>query len=233
MKLAIMQPYFFPYLGYFQLIHAADKFVIYDDVTYIKNGWINRNRILINNAPTYFTVPLYQSSSYKRICDTSLNLTLNWRDKLLKTIANTYRKSPFFADVFPVIEKIILFKTENVSDFLANQLLELSTFIGIKTEFVLTSLVYGNLSLSGQDRIIDICKREKMDIYLNAIGGQILYDSKTFSDAGIELQFIEMKPLPYPQKSTEFVPYLSIIDMLMNVGVEGVKEHLNAFELKT
>jgi hypothetical protein len=233
MKLAIMQPYFFPYLGYFQLIHAVDKFVIYDDVTYIKNGWINRNRILINNAPTYFTVPLYQASSYKCICDTSLNLTLNWRDKLLKTIANTYRKSPFFADVFPIIEKVILFESEHLAEFLANQLVELSGFIGIQTEFVLTSRVYENQSLSGQDRIIDICKQEKTDFYLNAIGGQTLYDSKTFSDAEIELQFIEMKPLIYPQKSTEFVPYLSIIDVLMNIGVKGVKEHLNAFELKT
>jgi hypothetical protein len=232
MKLAIMQPYFFPYLGYWQLIHAVEKFVIYDDVTYIKNGWINRNRILINNAPAYFTIPLYQSSSYKRICDTSLNLTLNWRDKLLKTIENTYRKSPFFAEVFPVIEKIILFETENLADFLTNQLLELSVFMGIKTEFVLTSRKYENPFLSGQERVIDICKQEKTDIYLNAIGGQTLYDSKTFSDAEIELQFIEMKPLTYSQKSTEFVPYLSIIDMLMNVDVEGVKEHLNAFELK-
>jgi hypothetical protein len=233
MKLAIMQPYFFPYLGYWQLIHMVDKFVIYDDVTYIKNGWINRNRILINTAPAYFTVPLYQSSSYKRICNTSLNLTLNWRDKLLKTIANTYQKSPFFAAVFPTIEKIIVFETENLADFLANQLLELSGFIGIKTEFVLTSRIYENQSLSGQDRIIDICKYEKTDIYLNAIGGQTLYDSKTFSNEGITLQFIKMKLLIYPQKSTEFVPYLSIIDVLMNVGVEGVKEHLNAFELKT
>lgn len=228
MKLAIMQPYFFPYLGYFQLIHAVDKFVIFDDVNYINKGWINRNRILVNQQPCYFIMPLKQASQNKLICDIDLDSS-NWRDKLLKTIANTYRKSPFFADVFPVIEKIILFKTENVADFLANQLLELSKFIGIKTEFVLTSRVYENQSLSGQERIIDICKREKTDVYLNAIGGQTLYDSKTFSDAEIELQFIEMKPLPYPQKSTEFVPYLSIIDVLMNVGVEGIKEHLNAF----
>ena len=227
-----MQPYFFPYLGYWQLIHAVDKFVIYDDVTYIKNGWINRNRILINNAPAYFTIPLYQASSYKRIGDTSLNLTLNWRDKLLKTIENTYRKSPFFAEVFPVIEKIILFNTQNLADFLINQLLELSVFMEIKTKFVLTSRKYENQFLSGQERVIDICKQEETDIYLNAIGGQTLYDSKTFNEAGIELQFIEMKPLPYKQKTDAFVPCLSIIDVLVNVGVEGVKEHLEAFELK-
>ena len=227
-----MQPYFFPYFGYWQLIHAVDKFVIFDDVNYINKGWINRNRILVNQQPCYFIMPLKQASQNKLICDIDLDSS-NWRDKLLKTIENTYRKSPFFAEVFPAIEKIILFETENLADFLINQLLELSAFMGIKTEFVLTSRKYENQFLSGQERVIDICKQEKTDIYLNAIGGQTLYDAKTFSDAGIGLQFIEMKPLSYPQKSTEFVPYLSIIDVLMNVGIEGVKEHLNAFELKS
>ena len=233
MKLAIMQPYFFPYLGYWQLIHAVDRFVVYDDVNYIKSGWINRNRILINGVATYITVPLYQSSSYKRICDTQLQTFIKWSDKLLKKIENTYKKTPYFTETFPIIEKIILYKTDNLADFLANQLIELSKLMNLDTEIVLTSRIYENHQLSGQERVIDICKREKTNIYLNAIGGQTLYDSKTFKDAGIELQFIEMKPFSYPQKLTEFVPYLSIIDVLMNVGVEGVKEHLNAFELKT
>jgi alcohol dehydrogenase YqhD (iron-dependent ADH family) len=105
--------------------------------------------------------------------------------------------------------------------------------MNLSTEIVLTSRIYGNQQLSGQERVIDICRQEQTDIYLNAIGGQTLYDSKTFSEAGIKLQFIEMKPVTYSQKSTEFVPYLSIIDVLMNIGVKGVKEHLNAFELKT
>jgi alcohol dehydrogenase YqhD (iron-dependent ADH family) len=178
-------------------------------------------------------VPLYQSSSYKRICDTQLQTLINWSDKLLKKIDNTYKKAPYFTDTFPVIEKIILYKTDNLADFLANQLIELSKLMNLSTEIVLTSRIYGNQQLSGQERVIDICRQEQTDIYLNAIGGQTLYDSKTFSEAGIKLQFIEMKPVTYSQKSTEFVPYLSIIDVLMNIGVKGVKEHLNAFELKT
>jgi len=232
MKLAIMQPYLFPYIGYWQLIHAVDRFVIYDDVTYIKHGWINRNRILINNHPAYITIPLYQSSSYKLICDTKLQILINWRKKIWKTIENSYCKSEYFASVFPIIEKIIFYETDNLADFLVNQLLEFSAFIGFKTEFVLSSRVYKNQFLSGQARIIDICKYEKADIYLNAIGGQSLYDSRAFDDAGVELNFIEMRPLPYRQKSYTFIPYLSIIDVLMNVGADGVKEHLRAFELK-
>ena len=144
MKLAIMQPYLFPYVGYWQLIHAVDRFVIYDDVNYIKGGWVNRNRILINETPSYITLPLHQASSYKCICDTSLQISINWRGKLLKMINNTYRKFPFFTDVFPVLEEVILYETENLADFLANQLLKLSGFIGITTEFVLTSRNYKN-----------------------------------------------------------------------------------------
>jgi hypothetical protein len=229
-SLAIMQPYFFPYLGYWQLIHAADRFVIYDDVNYIKGGWINRNRILINGTPTYITIPLHESSPYKRICNTSLQTSINWRDKLLKMIDNTYRKTPCFTETYPVVEKIITYETDNLSEYLVHQLLTLADFIGIKTEFMLSSRTYENDFLCGQNRVIDICKRENVDMYINAIGGQILYDSKTFNDAGINLNFIQMNPLPYKQKSNVFIPYLSIIDALMEVGPIGIKEHLDSFE---
>jgi len=230
-SIAIMQPYFFPYIGYWQLIHAVDCFVIYDDVNYIKGGWINRNRILINNIPTYITIPLHQSSPYKSICNTFLQPSFVWRNKLLKMIENTYRKSPYFAEIYPIVEKIIHYETDNLSDFLAYELQTLAVFMGIKTEFVLTSRHYKNDFLSGQNRVIDICKRENASVYINAIGGQKLYDSKTFSEAGINLNFIEMYPLPYKQKSNEFIPYLSIIDTLMEVGSIGIKEHLESFEL--
>jgi hypothetical protein len=230
-SIAIMQPYFFPYIGYWQLIHAVDCFVIYDDVNYIKGGWINRNRILINNIPTYITIPLHQSSPYKSICNTFLQPSFVWRDKLLKMIENTYRRSPYFSDIFAVIEKIIRCETDNLADFLAHQLQVLSVLMGIKTEFILTSRTYKNDFLSGQERVIDICKHENASVYINAIGGKTLYDSNIFSEEGINLNFIEMCPLPYKQKSNEFIPYLSIIDALMEVGSIGIKEHINSFEL--
>jgi hypothetical protein len=230
-SIAIMQPYFFPYIGYWQLIHAVDCFVIYDDVNYINRGWINRNRILINGTPTYITVPLHQSSQNKKISDTFLQPSFEWRNKLLKMIKNTYQKHPYFADVFVVIEKIICYQTDNVADFLAHQLQILSIFMDIKTEFILSSRCYGNNSLSGQERIIDICKRERADVYINAIGGQTLYNSQEFANANINLNFIEMYPLPYKQKSDKFIPYLSIIDALMGIGSIGIKEHLDSYEL--
>lgn len=226
-----MQPYFFPYIGYWQLIQAVDRFVIYDDVNYIKGGWINRNRILINGEPHYITVPLNQSSPYKKICETAMQASSSWRGKLVKMLEVTYRKAPDFIDVFPVIENLIRFDTDNLSEYLANQLQALSKFMGINTEFVVTSRGYGNDELSGQERVLDICQREGATTYINPQGGQSLYDAGSFHDAGIDLRFIVMRPIPYKQRADEFVPYLSIIDALMETGSVGIKRHLDSFEL--
>jgi WbqC-like protein len=231
MKLAIMQPYFFPYIGYWQLIHAVDRFVIYDDVNYIKGGWVNRNRILINRQPAYVTVPLHQSSPNKRICDILLHPSPYWRSKTLKSVETTYRKAPFFGEVYPVVERLIQHETGNLSAYLAYQLQRLAAFLDIETEFVATSRRYENDRLSGQDRVIDICKREGATTYINSSGGQLLYDSESFRSAGIDLRFIVMRPLPYKQRSAGFVPSLSIIDALMEIGPVGIKRYLDAFDL--
>ncbi|MFC5475990.1 WbqC family protein [Paraherbaspirillum soli] len=235
MKLAIMQPYFFPYIGYWQLIHAVDRFVIYDDVAYIKGGWINRNRLLINGASVFFTAPLHQSSSFMRICDTALQPDPLWRDKLVKTVEITYHKAPFFDLVFPLVERLIRHDATMLSDYLAHQLQALARFMGIKTKFVLSSRCYENSQLSGQARVLDICKREGAASYINTQGGQTLYADHAFRQEGMDLRFIVMQPLPYQQRSyhraDNFVPYLSIIDALMAVGPVAIRQHLDAFQL--
>lgn len=231
MKLAIMQPYFFPYIGYWQLIHAVDRIVIYDDVSYIKQGWINRNRILINGQPTYITLPLKQASSYKRICDTTTLSSPIWREKLIRSVGNTYRKAPFFSEVYPIIEKLIRYPTDNLSDYLVYQLQNFAEFLGIKTEFIATSRYYENSHLCGQERLLDICKREDASTYTNLQGGQELYDTETFSNRSIDLNFIVTHLMPYKQRGPGFVPYLSIIDMLMEIGRIEIKNHLDAFSL--
>jgi hypothetical protein len=231
MKLAIMQPYYFPYIGYWQLIHAVDRFVIYDDVNYIKGGWINRNRLLINDKPAYITVPLYQSSSYKRICDTALQPSPSWRDKLAKMVENTYRKASCFTEVFPVVEELIRYESDNLADYLANQLRTLSVFMNIDTDFIVSSRCYENNNCSGQERILDICKREGATTYINPQGGQELYNTGNFHNSDIALRFITMHTMPYTQRASEFVPYLSIIDALMALGPIGIRHHLDAFDL--
>ncbi|MEQ1527383.1 MAG: WbqC family protein [Gallionella sp.] len=231
MKLAIMQPYFFPYIGYWQLIYAADRFVIYDDVNYIKGGWINRNRVLINGEPAYITVPLYQQSSFKRICDIALQPSPIWRDKLVKSVETTYRKAPCFGDVFPVIEEVIRHEADNLSDYLVHQLQTLSAFMQIHTEFVLTSRHYGNNDLSGQERIIDICKREGANTYINPQGGQALYDRVTFTRWGLDLKFLIPSAIEYKQFGSLHVPWLSIIDVMMFNSKSQIRTLLNKYEL--
>lgn len=231
MKLAIMQPYFFPYIGYWQLIHAVDRFVIFDDVNYITRGWVNRNRILINGEPTYITVPLHQASQNKRICDIASQSSPVWRDKLVKSVEITYRKAPFFAEVFPIVEQLIRHETDSLSGYLVYQLQTLSAFMGINTEFVRTSRCYENNGLSGQVRVLDICKRECATAYINPWGGQVLYDAETFREAGMDMRFIVMHLLPYRQRTAGFVSCLSIIDALMEVGPVEIMHHLDAFDL--
>lgn len=231
MKLAIMQPYFFPYIGYWQLINAVDRFVIYDDVNYIKGGWINRNRILINGRAAYITVPLHHSSPYKRICDISLQSSPGWRDKLVKMVETTYRKAPCFAETLPIIENIIRHESDNLSDYLGNQLQTLSVFLGISTEFVITSRGYENNNLSGQDRILDICKREGATAYINPQGGQSLYDHTNFTQNGLDLKFLIPSPIKYMQFGASQLPWLSIIDVMMFNSPNQLRNLLNQYEL--
>ena len=232
MKLAIMQPYFFPYIGYWQLIFAVDRFVIYDDVNFIKQGWINRNRILINGEPSYITIPLDGASPNKRICDIPMQTSPLWRKKMLKSIEFSYRKSPFFDEVFAEVDKLISIPATNLAGYLAQCLESLATFLTIGTEFVQSSRDYGNSNLGGQDRVLDICNRESATAYVNLPGGQTLYDATSFANANINLSFLSGRISPYPQRVADFVPNLSIIDALMEIGVSGVRERLLEFDLR-
>jgi hypothetical protein len=232
MKLAIMQPYFFPYLGYWQLIHAVDKFIVYDNIQYTKKGWINRNYFLRNDEKILFSIPLKKDSDFLDIVDRKISSDFN-REKLLNQLRETYKNAPFFNEIFPTICDITRNQNENLFNFILNSIKQICEVLSIKTEIVVSSHLQIDHTLKSEEKVIAFCKYEKADVYINAIGGQTLYNSNNFCNEGVELQFIKMKTLSYPQKSSEFVPYLSIIDVLMNVGVKGVKEHLNAFELKT
>jgi hypothetical protein len=226
-----MQPYFFPYLGYWQLIHAVDKFIVYDNIQYTKKGWINRNYFLRSGEKVLFSIPLKKDSDFLNVVDRKISDDFN-KEKLLNQLREAYKNAPFFNQIFPIICDIVRNKQDNLFDFIFNSIKKICEILNIKTELVVSSHLQIDHALKSEEKVITLCKYEKADVYINAIGGQTLYDSKTFNDAKIELQFIEMKPLSYPQKSTEFVPYLSIIDVLMNVGIEGIQEHLNSFQLK-
>jgi hypothetical protein len=230
-RLAVMQPYFFPYLGYFQLMAEVDAFVIFDDVNFINRGWINRNRININGAAHLITVPLKQASQNKLICEIDLGGDASWRDKLLKTLRQAYARAPQFARVFPLVEKIVLHPADNLADYLRESLVALRDFLGLPTEIVDTSRRYGNADLKAQTRIIDICLREGAGTYVNAIGGKELYEHAAFEEAGVKLQFLQPALPPYRHAGhagEAFQPGLSMIDVLMCNDGETVTNMLKS-----
>ena len=231
MTLAIMQPYFLPYIGYMQLMSAVDTFVLYDDVAFINRGWINRNRLLINGQEYLFTVPLKDASQNKRINEVHLADDPKWRSKLLKTIEQGYRKAPYYATVMPLTEKIVNFTTDSIADLVYFSLIELNEYLGLTTRLVQSSSIYSNVDLKAQERILDICRQENATRYINPIGGTELYDKPTFEQAGIELNFIKANRVEYPQFKNDFIPWLSIIDALMFNDVATVKVLLGDYEL--
>lgn len=228
MKTGIMQPYFLPYIGYFQLIKAVDRYVIYDDVNYIKGGWINRNNILINGERKLFTLTLKEPSPNKLI--NQIEIGDNFK-KFLKTIQLNYCKAPFYNDVMHLLEKIILYDDKQLANFIANSIKEICQYLKIDTEILISSQINKDYSLKNQAKVINICKSLEAVTYVNAIGGQKLYDAEEFEKHGICLKFLKTGDINYQQFSKDYVPYLSILDVLMFNSVDDVNDMLNNFEL--
>lgn len=214
MRLAIMQPYFMAYIGYFQLIAAVDKFVIYDNIKYTKKGWINRNKMLQNGSDKIFSVPVAKGSDQLHIIDREISADFN-RQKLLSQLRGCYLKAPYFLDVWPLIEEIILFQNNNLFDYIEKSILSISNYIDIKTEIIVSSSVPADHNLLSQERVLDICKAVNATTYINSAGGKELYSVKEFNDHGLELKFIQPEEIEYPQFNNPHVKWLSIIDVLM------------------
>jgi len=232
MKLAVMQPYFFPYIGYFQLVKAVDKFVFYDDVHFIKNGWINRNRILINGEPKYLTIPCKNVSSNKLINVVENALDEKIKKNLLKKIRFTYSNAPHFEYVFSIIEEVFNIETELISELAMESILRVADYLEMECVFQISSNTYDNKELDAADRLIDICKTEGVDHYVNPIGGMDLYDKKEFRKQGIEIKFLEPEITEYQQFKNKFIPRLSIIDVMMFNSVDEIRGTLTAYKLK-
>jgi hypothetical protein len=226
-KVAIMQPYFLPYIGYFQLLNAVDEFVVYDNIEFSKKGWINRNRILVNGKDDYITLPLKKDSDFLHIRERRLADT--WPQdgkKMLNRLTESYRKAPQFEVVFPIAQKIILSAEANLFLFLHHSLQTISEYLGIATPIVVSSTIQADHSLKAEHRVVSICKAEQATTYINPIGGVELYDRKFFSDNGLELRFLQANAINYKQFSNEFVPWLSIIDVMMFNRKEEIQNWL-------
>lgn len=232
MTLAVMQPYIFPYIGYFQLINAVNTFVFYDDVNFIKNGWINRNRILLNSKDHYITIPCLKVSSFKLINEVNFDQNNKEFKKLLKTIEQAYKRAPYFDEVFSLVESVLDNPTNKISELAERSVIEICQYLGIKTQFKVSSVAFPETKgMEKADRLISICKKEKAAYYINPIGGMELYEKSYFKKDEIQLSFIKSLPMKYDQFGNEFVPWLSIIDVLMFNTPEEIQELLLKFEL--
>lgn len=226
MRLAVMQPYIFPYIGYFQMIQAVDLFVFYDDVNFIKRGWINRNRILIQGAPHLITVPCKSVSLNKLINEIEVDYENKGVFKAIRSIDQAYKKAPHYSSVMPLVNKVFKNSGPRISDLAASSIKEVCAYLGLKKEFKVSSEEGYDRSLNRADRLIDICKKEGASEYVNAAGGMELYSKPYFQNLGVDLYFINPELRHYKQFKNEFVSGLSIIDVLMFNSVEHIREQL-------
>jgi len=228
MRIAIMQPYIFPYIGYFQLIKSVDKFVFYDDVNFIKKGWINRNRIIVNGMINYFTIPLKSASQNKIIKE------IEYLDvkKIIKKIDQAYKKAPFYKEVMPIIERCLLSDSFYISDLAAKSVICVSEYLDISIPFYFSSLINpDNNGKSRVERLVNICNLCDSKIYINNYSGNTLYTKEDFAEYGIDLHFLKPKIFKYRQFNSEFESGLSIIDVVMFNEKELIQYYLKQYTL--
>ncbi len=233
MKLGIMQPYFVPYIGYWQLMNVVDKYVIYDDVNFIKGGWINRNRILVNGETKYYNIPMLGASPHKLINEVKVNLDDRLVSKNLRIIEGAYKKAPYYNNVLPLIEQVLRCKKSNIAEFIEESFYIINEYLGIETQLIMSSSLDKDNSLKGQDKVLSICKLLNASEYYNSSGGQELYSFSDFKSQGIILKFLKSKEVIYKQFDNEFKDNLSILDVMMFNSQEQVREFLNKFDIVT
>lgn len=232
MTLAVMQPYFLPYIGYFQLLHAVDCFVMYDNIEFSKKGWIHRNRILVNGQPAYITLPLRKDSDFLDVCDRRLADDFPAaRGKMLRQVEGAYRKAPFFEPTMALFRDIMETPEANLFRFLHRSVEKVKQHLGIATPVVISSALPVDHSLRREEKLFALCRHFGADRYVNSIGGQALYAKPDFAARGVALSFLQTTADPYPQAGGEFVPYLSVLDVLMFNSVEDVRGMLSQYRL--
>lgn len=230
-KIAIMQPYFLPYIGYWQLIKSVDEFVVYDNIKYTKKGWINRNRFLQNGKDELFSISLRSGEDSLSVVERFISDEFQ-RKKLVSQLEGAYRKAPHFSENFPIFKQIIDNPEDNLFLYILNSIYVICDYLGIKTKITISSsLDIDHKNLKSQDKVLAICKELKANKYINAIGGTELYDKFVFKDNDIDLHFLKCKEIKYTQFTNDFVPWLSILDVAMFNSKDRIREMLNAYDI--
>lgn len=229
MKLGIMQPYFLPYIGYFQLINAVDQFVVYDNIKYTKKGWINRNRILVSGAPEYISLPLKAGSDFLDVDQREVSVSFAQdKQKMIRKVKEAYQKAPYFNEGHQLFETIMEFPASNLFRFIQHSIVCVCNYLAIKTPLVSSSTVAADHQLKSQERVLAICKATNANVYINPPGGIDLYDKKEFEKTGIELRFLQPGQIAYKQFENDFVSNLSILDVIMFNSKQEIQNFLNA-----
>ena len=223
-----MQPYFMPYIGYWQLMAAVDTYVVYDDVNYIKGGWVSRNNILLNGQKHMFTITLNGASPNKFFNEITIKDDFKKFSRLLES---AYKKAPYYEDVLILLGKIYDYEDRSLGAFMMNSFQVVLDYLDIDTKLILSSSFEKNNSLKAKDKVKHICHLLGANTYYNAIGGQELYDKNDFLTEGIKLQFVKTELTSYTQFKNEFVPGLSIIDVLMFNTPDDTNKMLREFTL--
>lgn len=254
MKLGIMQPYFFPYIGYFQLIHAVDRFFLYDNLDFSSGSWMNHNRILVvGRLPTSFSAPVRQRKATKTIRNTELVGGSYWRRKLLRSIEVNYQRAPYFRVVCGLVEDVLMHDAGSLAEMNKYCIVEVCKFLGLETEILTDSRSFNDLEAELRRegvnlakafpevrlevpqrkvvRLLELCRALGADVFINALGGRALYSKEVFARNGVQLLFIGTRPYTYPQRSSSFFPDLSIIDVLMNCGRDATRRLAGEYDL--
>lgn len=226
-----MQPYVFPYIGYFAYINATDRFVLYDDVQFIMRGWINRNRIMLNGREHMITVPLVKASPNRKINETPI-LSDSWASKLLATIRQAYARAPQFETAFPLIEGVFTADDLTIDRLAARSIRAICDHLGVKTQLVTSSSGYGNAHLDRVHRLVDICRQERATTLIVPEGGRGLYERTIFAEAGINLRYLRPIETQYPHGPKDpWIPWLSVIDVIMYLPPSDTRALLDHIHL--
>jgi hypothetical protein len=223
-----MQPYFMPYIGYFQLIAAVDTFIVYDNIKYTKKGWINRNRMLQNSKDVMFSLPLKAGSDALLLCEREIAKDFN-RNKFLNQIKGAYQRAPYFEQTFLLVEMILGYEETNLFRFLHYSISKACEHLGITTEIKVSSSIDIDHELKSQAKVLALCAAVGATTYVNPIGGIDLYSTSNFKDNGIALKFIQSKPFEYDQFGDAFIPWLSIVDVMMFNPPEEIQTCISGY----
>lgn len=234
MKLAIMQPYFMPYIGYFSLIKHVNEFILFDTPQFIRHGWIERNRILKQNGePLYIRVPLEKHHRDVKINNLVINNSENWKEKIIAQLAPYRKKAPNYWKVISLMKEIFELESESIVDINYHSLKKICEYLGIRTPIKKWSEMNIEIDVvnAPDEWALNICKSLHANKYFNPIGGASFFNSKKYEKSGIELKFMETRATKYKQFTNEFVPFLSIIDVMMFCDIDNVNKMIDNCKL--